>query len=88
MWHLLFGVNSFFRFASKNRTSMLPFFALAALCCGGGRTIAKPGFGMQGAMPTIFLNNEYLLFSTAVAGINSNNSAMKKIFMLTAKQGR
>ena len=25
MGHLLFGVNSFFRFASKNRTSMLPF---------------------------------------------------------------
>ena len=38
----------FFRFASKNRTSMLPFSAPAALCCGGGRTIAKARFGMQG----------------------------------------
>jgi hypothetical protein len=53
MWHLLFGVNSFFRFASKNRTSMLPFSAPAALCCGGGRTIAKAGFGMQGVASKI-----------------------------------
>jgi hypothetical protein len=54
MWHLLFGVNSFFRFASKNRTSMLPFSAPAALCCGGGRTIAKAGFGMQGVALKFF----------------------------------
>jgi len=38
----------FFASLQKNRTSMLPFSAPAALFCSGRRTIAKACFEMQG----------------------------------------
>jgi hypothetical protein len=36
---------------------MLPFSAPDAVCCGGGRTIAKPGFGMQGVHVDFFMQS-------------------------------
>ena len=44
MGHLLFGVNSFFRFASKNRTSMLPFSASRRAVLRRGTNYSKAWF--------------------------------------------
>jgi hypothetical protein len=78
MWHLLFGVNGFFRFASKKPDQHAAFFRPRRAVLRRGTNYSKARFWNARGGAHIFSGSAYFLFGTAT-GPGAGKSTIEEV---------